>query len=180
MSRIGKQIIFLPEKTDAAISSDGTVTVKGPHGELSRRFDVSRIAITKEGSEITSLPKENTKETSMLWGTYMSHIRNMVAGVVAPFEKKLVIEGVGYRAELAGKELKLLLGFSHPVLLSIPDGVTVTVEKNVLTITGIDKDAVGQFAAKIRAQKKPEPYKGKGIKYENEIVRRKQGKKAVT
>ncbi|PIP73298.1 MAG: 50S ribosomal protein L6 [Candidatus Lloydbacteria bacterium CG22_combo_CG10-13_8_21_14_all_47_15] len=180
MSRIGKQIIVVPEKVEVSLSDDGTLTVKGPHGELSRCFGVTSIAIHKEGNEITSSLKEETAQARMLWGTYMSHIRNMIDGVVTPFQKKLIVEGVGYRAEVSGTSLKFLLGYSHPVLFSIPNGLTVTVEKNNITISGIDKEVVGQFAAKIRDARKPEPYKGKGIRYENEIVRRKQGKKSVT
>ena len=103
----------------------------------------------------------------------------MVAGVNTPFVKKLDVQGIGYKAELAGKTVKLTVGFSHPVIVAIPEGLTVAIEKNIITITGIDKSAVGQFAAKVRAIKKPEPYKGKGIRYEGEVVREKQGKKAA-
>src|SRR3989344_5658474 len=103
----------------------------------------------------------------------------MVSGVNQPFVKKLQIEGIGYRAELAGKQLKLLVGFSHPILISIPDGIAVMVEKNIITVSGADKEQVGEFAASVRAVKKPEPYKGKGIRYEGEVVREKQGKKAA-
>jgi large subunit ribosomal protein L6 len=104
----------------------------------------------------------------------------MVAGVNTPFLKKLEVQGIGYRAEMAGKQIKLQVGFSHPVLMDIPEGITATVEKNVITITGANKDTVGQFAATIREVKKPEPYKGKGIRYEGEVVRQKQGKKAAS
>src|SRR5207253_1460351 len=114
-----------------------------------------------------------------LWGTYSSHLQNMVAGVNKKFEKKLELQGIGYRVELPGKNLKFIVGFSHPVILAIPEDVTVLVEKNNMTVSGIDKDSVGQFAANIRAVKKPEPYKGKGIRYAGEYVRQKQGKKAA-
>jgi large subunit ribosomal protein L6 len=103
----------------------------------------------------------------------------MIAGVNTPFTKKLEIQGIGYRAELAGKQLKMALGFSHPVLVAVPEGLTAAVDKNIITITGADKEAVGQFAASVRAIKKPEPYKGKGIRYEGEVVRQKAGKKAA-
>lgn len=102
----------------------------------------------------------------------------MVSGVNTPFVKKLQIEGIGYKAEISGKNIKMALGFSHPVIVAIPEGITAIVEKNIITISGADKDAVGQFAASVRAYKKPEPYKGKGIRYEGEVVREKEGKKA--
>ncbi len=124
-------------------------------------------------------PKGNTRLARALWGTYASHIRNMVSGVNTPFVKKLQIEGIGFKAELNGKNLKLALGFSHPVIVAIPEGVAAVVEKNIVTISGADKESVGQFAASVRALKKPEPYKGKGIRYEGEVVRQKQGKKAA-
>ncbi|HEY6019370.1 MAG TPA: 50S ribosomal protein L6, partial [Candidatus Paceibacterota bacterium] len=112
-------------------------------------------------------------------GTVAAHIKNMISGVNAGFTKKLLVEGVGYKWEVKGKQLQLALGFSHPVLVDIPEGLTVVADKGTLTITGIDTEKVGQFAANIRALKKPEPYKGKGIRYEGEVIRRKQGKKAA-
>ena len=177
MSRVGKQILTIPDKTTATING-GVVTVKGPKGELSRRF-ADKVAVQIEGNEIKAVPANASMQTKMMWGTTMAHIKNMIEGVNHPFTKKLLIEGVGFRAELAGKDLKLALGFSHPVLVRIPEGVSAVVEKNAITLSGIDKELVGQFAATIRAYKKPEPYKGKGIRYENETVRRKQGKKTV-
>ena len=177
MSRVGKQILTIPGKTTVT-ANGGLVNVKGPKGELSRRFS-DRIAINIEGNAITAVPNNNSMQTKMMWGTTMSHIKNMILGANHPFTKKLLIEGVGFRVELAGKDLKLALGFSHPVLVRIPEGISVIVEKNAVSISGIDKELVGQFAATVRAYKKPEPYKGKGIRYENETVRRKQGKKTV-
>lgn len=177
MSRVGKQILTIPEKTTAVING-GVVTVKGPKGEISKRF-AETVKVAIEGNEITATPTNNSMQAKMMWGTAMAHIKNMLAGVNHPFAKKLLIEGVGFRAELAGKDLKLALGFSHPVLVRIPEGVSVSVEKGVISINGIDKEIVGQFAATIRSYKKPEPYKGKGIRYENEVIRRKQGKKTV-
>ncbi|MEK7068361.1 MAG: 50S ribosomal protein L6, partial [Patescibacteria group bacterium] len=118
-------------------------------------------------------------EARALVGTYASHIRNMLQGVTAGFTKKLLVEGVGFKWDVQGKTVNLALGFSHPVKVAIPEGLTVTADKGALTIVGFDKELVGQFAANIRALKKPEPYKGKGIRYEGEVIRRKQGKKAA-
>ena len=177
MSRVGKQIITIPEKTTAMVNG-GVVTVKGPKGEISKRF-ADTVMVKIDDKEITATPTNNSMQAKMMWGTAMAHVKNMLSGVNHPFAKKLLIEGVGFRAELAGKDLKLALGFSHPVLIRIPEGLSVVVEKNTILITGIDKELVGQFAATVRSHKKPEPYKGKGIRYENETIRRKQGKKTV-
>ncbi|MFA6297007.1 MAG: 50S ribosomal protein L6 [Candidatus Paceibacterota bacterium] len=177
MSRVGKQNIIIPEKTEVTLK-DGILTVKGPKGEISRYFK-DNVEITIADKSITLLPKRNDIATRALWGTYASHISNMIQGVVTPFSKKLIIEGIGFKAEVQGKNLNLNLGFSHPILKAIPEGLTVVHEKGTLTISGVDKDNVGEFAAKIRSLKKPEPYKGKGIRYDNEVVRRKQGKKSV-
>jgi len=177
MSRIGKKGITIPEKTEVNFAS-GTVTVKGPKGTLTRDFR-PEINIVVEGSLVSLIPRKENKESRALWGTYASHIKNMVAGVNTPFEKKLVLDGVGYKSSVSGTRLVLALGFSHPVELEIPAGLEVKAEKNALTFTGIDKELVGFFAAKVRALKKPEPYKGKGFHYHDEIVRRKQGKKSV-
>ena len=177
MSRIGKQPIEIPDKT--SVTREGSVLiVKGPLGELRREF-LSDVDIVITEGTITLSPHSDDPFANIVWGTYASHIRNMVAGVHTPYKKTLIIEGVGYRAELSGKKIILSIGFSHKVEVNIPEGITVTVEKGVITIIGIDKDLVGQFAAKIRALKKPEPYKGKGIRYDTEVIRRKQGKKSV-
>jgi large subunit ribosomal protein L6 len=122
--------------------------------------------------------KEDLFLNRSLWGTYASHVRNMVKGVTEGYTRKLILEGVGFKSEVKGQNLDLALGFSHPVIVEIPNDLTVTAEKNNITITGIDKEKVGQFAAKVRALKKPEPYKGKGFRYDDEVIRRKQGKKA--
>lgn len=177
MSRIGKNPIAIPAKTEVTVA-DGVVAVKGPLGELRRRL-VSEVAITVEGSEVQASPTSESGAARALWGTYASHLRNMIAGVNEPFVKKLIVEGVGFKSNVAGKTLTLDLGFSHDVPVEIPDGLTVTAEKNLITISGIDKEQVGQFAADVRALKKPEPYKGKGIRYEDETIRRKQGKKTA-
>jgi len=177
MSRIGKQIITIPEGTTVNFS-DGVFTVKGPKGELTKTFK-DNIEITIDGNEITLKPLNKSNFTHALWGTYASHIVNMIEGVNTPYEKKLEVEGVGYRVNLEGKTLVMSLGFSHDVRMDVPEGVDVSVEKNTITVSGIDKEQVGQFAANIRAKKKPEPYKGKGIRYVGEYIRRKQGKKSA-
>ena len=179
MSRVGKQIIKVPEKVEVTASA-GTVTVKGPFGTLSRALP-EVIEIKIENGEVTFVPKRHDVDTRALWGTCASHLINMIEGVTKGFEKKLIIEGVGYRATVAGaNKMTLNLGLSHPVDLPIPAGIKVAVEKNIVTINGFDKEVVGQFAATLRSLKKPEPYKGKGIRYEKEVVRRKEGKKVVS
>ena len=178
MSRIGKQPIAIPEKTEVAVGSDGTLVVRGPLGTLSRRLREEIGVVVSDGFLRLTLAKK-TRLARALWGTYASLIANMVQGVTAPFEKRLVVEGVGFRVEQSGKNLTLQVGFSHPVVITIPEGLSVAVVKNSITITGSDKEAVGQFSARVRAIKKPEPYKGKGIRYSDEVVRRKQGKKTA-
>jgi large subunit ribosomal protein L6 len=135
------------------------------------------VVVGTDGVQVS--PKSDTLESRAALGTTASHIRNMIAGVNAGFSKKLLIEGVGYKWDVQGKTLNLALGFSHPVKMAIPEGLTVTADKAALTVSGFDKELVGQFAADVRAQKKPEPYKGKGIRYDGEVIRRKQGKKAA-
>lgn len=177
MSRIAKKPIALPPKTEATYS-DGIITVKGPLGELKKKFR-DDIGISVADGHVTLTLNNETLHAKALWGTYASHIKNMIAGVNKPYEKKLVVEGIGFKADVKGKDLVLAVGFSHPVHLSIPEGLKVTSEKNLLTVSGNDIEKVGHFAAVIRATKKPEPYLGKGIRYENEVIRRKQGKKAA-
>jgi len=177
MSRIGKRVITLPANTE--LTQQGViVTVKGPQGELKR--EVNPIIMVKvNGSEVTLEPKASTLESRALWGTYGSHIANMVAGVNKPFEKKLILEGIGYKSEVKGDKIVFALGFSHPVEVAIPSTLKVTAEKNNITVSGINKEEVGQFAAELRALKKPEPYKGKGMRYSDEVIKRKQGKKSA-
>lgn len=177
MSRIGKQIITIPEKTTVTLDN-GTLTVKGPLGELKRDF-LPEVEIIVSGSEITLKITKNTKFCRSLWGTYASHIKNMVEGVNKGYEKKLIVEGVGYKYNVVGQEVVLDLGFSHQVKIGIPAGLKVVTEKNQMTVTGFNKELVGSFAAKIRSLKVTEPYKGKGIRYANEVVLRKQGKKTT-
>lgn len=177
MSRVGKQILPIPAGTEVSIT-EGLVTVKGKKGEIKRVFKTV-IEIKKEGDTVTLNPHKKDNATRALWGTYASHIQNMIKGVSEGFVQKLILEGIGYKAEVVGTNLNMALGFSHPVVESIPSGLTVTSEKGVITISGFDKEVVSQFAAKVRSLKKPEPYKGKGFRYEGEIIKRKQGKKSA-
>lgn len=178
MSRVGKQLLAIPKETSVNVSGS-TVTVKGPQGELSRVFTPA-ISIVVENEQVRFSPKkEDDLESRALWGTYAAHVSNMIQGVNKPFEKQLIVEGVGFRAEVSGGNLVMSLGFSHPVKLEIPKGLKVSAEKNVVTISGIDLEEVGRFAAYVRDQKKPEPYKGKGIRYKTEVIRRKEGKKSA-
>lgn len=177
MSRIGKKIIAIPAGTEVTLTS-GVLTVKGPQGTLSKNFK-NDIEVTIEGGNVTLVPKTMSLENRALWGTYASHVMNMVAGVTTPFVKKLILEGIGYKSEVKGTNLVLALGFSHAVNIPIPATLKVTAEKNVITVTGIDKEVVGEFTANIRSLKKPEPYKGKGMRYEGEVIKRKQGKKTA-
>lgn len=177
MSRVGKQQLEIPAKTEVSFV-DGVFTVKGPLGTLSKEFK-DTITVTIENNIVSFSPKADDPFSRALWGTYASHVKNMLAGVNTPYTKKLILEGVGFKSEVKGTDLHLALGFSHPVIVAIPEGVTVTAEKNNITFTGINKELVGQFASKIRAMKKPEPYKGKGFHYHDEVVRRKAGKKTA-
>lgn len=177
MSRVGRQIISIPDKVEVALDG-GLVSVRGPLGNLTRLVK-SDVLVTVKDKAITLAPAAGSVAAKALWGTYASHIKNMVEGVTKGFTKKLIIEGIGYKILLRGNDLELDIGFSHSVMVPIPEGIKVTVDKNMVTISGYDKEKVGEFAARIRAYKKTEPYKGKGIRYEDERVRRKQGKKTV-
>ncbi|MFT5849713.1 MAG: large subunit ribosomal protein L6 [Patiriisocius sp.] len=177
MSRLGKIPVTIPSGVDVTFA-EGVLTVKGPKGTLTQEMrEEVKVEITEEG--IVLSPVNDEKKSQALWGTYAALARNLVTGVTEGFSKILEIEGVGYRAEAVGQNLTLSVGFSHPVLMVVPEGLTVVVEKSVITITGIDKHTVGQLAANIRKVKPPEPYKGKGIRYRGEHILRKQGKKAV-
>lgn len=154
------------------------LTVKGSKGTLTKQVHPS-VGITVENGQVTIVPKDRSRLAKALTGTYASHVKNMVQGVETPFVKKLILEGVGYKVELKGKDIVLAVGFSHAVPLAVPADVTATVEKNVIKLESINKESVGQFAANIRRVKPPEPYLGKGIRYDGEVIRRKQGKKAV-
>lgn len=178
MSRLGKLPIELPEGSSAKL--DGTVlSVKGPKGELSQDT-LGHVKVEIDDKEIkVSVDDVNNKKQKAMWGLYRSLAQNMVEGVTEGFEKKLEVNGVGYRVALQGKKLVLNVGYSHPVEMEFPEGLAGQVEGNVITISGIDKQAVGEFAAKVRKVRKPEPYKGKGIKYIDEVIRRKEGKTAA-
>lgn len=176
MSRVGKKIIPIPAGTTVSVA-DGVVSVKGKKGELSKALH-PHIAVIVEGSEVRVELTSTVRTSAPLRGTFVSHLQNMIQGVNEPFVKKLIIQGVGYKVAVKGKEVVFDVGFSHDVPVLIPEGITVTIEKDVITVSGGDKEVVGQFAADLRDVRKPEPYKGKGIRYENEVIRRKEGKKA--
>ncbi len=176
MSRLGKRPIQIPQNTDVTVVGN-LITVKGPKGELKLTYKPA-VKITVDENGILVQPAKDNVESNSLWGTYASEIKSMIQGVNEHFVKKLIVEGVGFKCEAQGDSLKLALGFSHPVIMVIPSEISAIVEKNQITISGASKEKVGQFAAVIRALKKPEPYKGKGVRYSDEIVRRKEGKKA--
>ena len=177
LSRLAKKPIVVPAKVEVT-AGDGMLSVKGPKATLSRSVHSSiKIEVTPEGVVIT--PVNNSRLAHALTGTFAALLKGMMHGVETPFKKVLILNGVGYKVELKGDELVFAVGFSHPVVLKVPEGITATVVKTTITIEGADKQRVGQFAAEIREVKKPEPYLGKGIKYEDEVIRRKQGKKAA-
>ncbi len=177
MSRIGKKVISIPSGVEVNYTS-GVFTVKGSGGTLSKDFKKD-IEITVTPTEITLVPKTPSIASRALWGTYSSHIQNMVSGVCSPFVKKLILEGIGYKSEVKGTNLVLALGFSHQVIVPIPAPIKLTAEKNLITGISADKEVLGSFMAKVRSLKKPEPYKGKGMRYEGEVIKRKQGKKTA-
>lgn len=176
MSRIGKKPVALPSGVTAK-TENGVLSVKGPKGELTMSmFDLIEYKV--EGEEIQVNPINKTKQARQFWGMQRTLVQNLVDGVTEGFTKVLEITGVGYRAQAQGKKLKLQLGFSHDVDLDVPEGIDVkTPDQTTVEISGIDKQKVGQFAAEIREWRKPEPYKGKGVKYRGEYIFRKEGKK---
>ena len=176
MSRVGNAAITIPP--DVTLSQqDGRVFVKGKNGELSAQLH-SEVELNIVDNVATLKPKRKTKLAQSLWGTMRATINNMVIGVGPGFTRKMEINGVGYRAAMQGNKLVLSLGFSHPVEMDVPAGLKAVVENNTsITITGADKQLLGQFASEVRSFRKPEPYKGKGIKYFDEVIRRKEGKK---
>jgi len=178
MSRLAKKSITPP--AGVSIKKEGNFWVfKGPKGELKKSFSDYVNIEERDGAFLISLKNDSIKDVYAILGTTAALFKNCIAGVQNGFEKKLEIEGVGYRAQIDGKDLILSLGFSHPVKIPAPDGITFKVEKNIIIINGVDKEKTGLVAAQIRAEKKPEPYKGKGIHYLGEVIRRKAGKKAV-
>ncbi len=178
MSRLAKKPMVIPAGVTAKIDGN-TITVKGALGELAQAFVHKEVAVTiTEEGVVFTLVKETVFGRALL-GTYAALVRNMIEGVAKGYTKKLILDGIGYKVNVVGKNVDMALGFSHPVSVPIPAGITASNEKNTLTVTGINKEHVGQFAAMIRSLKKPEPYKGKGFHYDGEIIRRKQGKKNV-
>ncbi len=178
MSRVGKKPIEIPEGVEVKIEGRNVI-IKGPKGELSREVRPEIKVEVKDG-KILVTPQIETKKTKAFWGLTRALLNNMVKGVTEGYEKKLEIRGLGYKASLEGKDLVLMVGFTHPVKLVIPEEIKVAVEKNIITVSGIDKELVGLIASKIRKVRPPEPYKGKGIRYLGEHVRRKAGKKVAT
>ena len=176
MSRIGRLPIPVPAGVTVTIADDNTVTVKGPKGELSQKVNKD-IKVEQVGAELIVTRPSDSKPHRSMHGLYRTLVNNMVVGVTKGFEKVLLIEGVGYRASMEGTKLNLALGYSHPILLDPPAGITFEAPAATkIVVKGIDKQAVGAIAADIRAFRKPEPYHGKGIRYENEVIRRKEGK----
>ena len=176
MSRIGKKAVAVPAGVTASLNG-ADLTVKGPKGELAMTF-VPEVTVVQGEEGIKVDPANNTKRARSMWGMQRTLVANMMEGVTNGFSKKLEINGVGYRAQMKGSSLNLQLGFSHDVNFPIPEGIEIKCEKPTqITISGIDKQVVGQVAAEIRAYRKPEPYKGKGVKYSDEYIFRKEGKK---
>ena len=176
MSRVGSSAITIP--ADVTLSNDGDmIVVKGKNGELSTSLH-SDVELSVADNVATLKPVRDTRQAKALWGTMRSNLNNMVVGVTEGFTRKLEINGVGYRAAMQGNKLVLSLGFSHPVEMEVPAGLKVAVENNTsVTITGADKQLLGQFASEVRAKRPPEPFKGKGVKYADEYIVRKEGKK---
>ena len=175
MSRVGRMPIAVPAGVTVDIAENNHVTVKGPKGTLERVLP-AEMEITVEGAEILVKRPNDLKRNKSLHGLTRTLIHNMVVGVTDGYTKTLEVNGVGYRAQKQGKKLVLSLGYSHPVEIEDPEGLTTTVEDNKIKVSGIDKEKVGQYAAEIRSTRAPEPYKGKGIKYDYEVIRRKVGK----
>lgn len=178
MSRIGKQPVVVPDGVEVKLDKN-ILTVKGSKGELTQVIHPSVSIEQKDNKILVTVKKPDEKSQRSLWGLFRKLIHNMVTGVNEGFTKQLEVNGVGFKAVIQGKVLNLQLGFSHPIDYTFPDGIDITVEKNLITVSGPDRQKVGQAAAEIRAFKKPEPYKGKGIKYIDEVIRRKVGKAAA-
>jgi large subunit ribosomal protein L6 len=178
MSRIGKLPVKIPEGVTIEINDDREIKAKGPKGELMFNFGYD-IELKQEGDEIIVEKIGKTKQAAAFWGTTRAMVSNITQGVSVGFKKELELNGVGYRMAVQGKKVVLNLGYSHPVEKDIPEGLEIKIDKNILTVEGIDRQKVGQFAAEIREQRKVEPYKGKGFRYVDEHVIRKEGKRAV-
>lgn len=178
MSKIGKQSIEIPAGVTVSVEGENVI-VSGPQGRLERTIR-PEVKVAVKGTVVKVLPARETKKTAALWGLTRALIFNMISGAVKKFEKKLEISGIGFNASVQGKDVVLNVGFTHPVKIPIPEGIEIKVEKNIITIVGHDKELVGYMAATIRSKKKPEPYKGKGIYYVGEKIRRKAGKKLAS
>ncbi len=178
MSRIGKLPIILPEGVQAEITKK-KVAVTGPKGQLEQELAIKDVLVELvDGSILVTVKNPEDRQQRAYWGLYRSLINNLVIGVSEGFEKKLEVNGVGYKVAVSGNTMTLNLGYSHPIVFVLPEGITATVEGNIITVSGIDKQSVGNTAAKIRKFRKPEPYKGKGVKYVEEVIIRKEGKAA--
>ncbi len=178
MSRIGKKPIEIPENVEVKMEAD-EIFIKGPKGELNQKIHPQVKIEIKDNQIIVTVLKSKNQRQRALWGLFASLIKNMIVGVTESYEKKLEIIGVGYKVNLQGDKLILNVGYSHPIEFDIPSGITASVDKNTITISGVDKQLVGEIAAQIRKIRPPEPYKGKGIKYVDEVIRKKVGKAAV-
>jgi len=180
VSRIGRKPIDVPEEVEIKIDKDN-ISVKGKLGELSQKFDSTSVRLSMEDSRLTVIPVSNSNENRAKYGLYRSLINNMVIGVSSGFSKTLIIVGVGFRASKKGNDLEILAGYSNPAIVNPLQGISFDVPDNTtIVVKGIDKQVVGEMAAKIRSIRKPEPYKGKGIKYSDEVIRRKVGKTGIT
>ena len=178
MSKIGKKPIVIPSSVKVEVTNE-EVKVQGPNGNFTLPV-LSGITVSVNGAEVLVTPANETKQIRSNWGTMRALIQNAVLGATTDFSKELIIEGIGFKAEVQGKDLVMSLGFSHPVRIAIPATLKISTEKNVIKIAGANKHEVGDMSAFIRKLKKPEPYKGKGIRYSTEVIRRKAGKKATT
>lgn len=178
MSKIGKKPIEIPSGVTVSVKEDA-VSVKGPKGELTKPL-IKGVNVVVEGNLVKLTPMEGDKENIAKWGLQRALLANMITGVTQGFEKVLEFQGVGYKAAVKGSDLELSLGYSHPITVNGVEGITFSVEKNSIKISGSDKELVGKVAAEIRTKRLPEPYKGSGIRYKDEVIRRKAGKKAVT
>jgi len=176
MSRVGKQPVTIPGGVDVKLDGTELVATKG---KIEKRLEThGRVNIEIKDNEVVFTRKDDSKQSSAYWGTYRALFNNIIIGLDKGFKKSLEINGVGYRANVNGKNLELQLGFSHPIVYPIPEGIDIKVEKNIITVSGTDKQQVGQVAAEIRGFRPPEPYKGKGVKYTDEVIIRKAGKAA--
>jgi len=178
MSRLGKKPIKIPSQVEVKIEGN-KVTVKGPKGELSRKIR-PEIEVKRDEGNLVVFPKKETKNSKAFWGLTRALLDNMVTGVCQGYEKKLEIQGLGYKANMEGDTLVLMTGFTHPVKITPPQSIKISTQQKIITVSGIDKELVGQIASKIKKVRPAEPYKGKGIRYVGEVIRRKAGKKAAT